>query len=370
MLESYALWSEITEPGDALGGLVRRSLGVCESLELVRSSVSAEQFAAYLPNDYFQAPEFIQSIADALECWRRRLKTASPARALDRISVLGGQLITPGSTIWPTALDDLGDHAPVVLWVLGKAEVLEELAISVIGARLASDYGLRLTADLTRFCVNQGWAIVSGGAVGIDAKASRSAIENGGKTICVMAGGVDRLYPSANLDLFRSVQEYGAIISELAPGVSPSRWRFLQRNRLIAALGKATVVVEAGYRSGSINTAFHANELGRPVGAIPGPVDSIRSAGCHRLIREQRAELIATPGQLAELMGSGTESEPSLSPRNDNQIRVLDALSGRVLSKELIARSAGLTISATEQTLSQLSNLQLVREISIGWQKI
>ena len=144
----------------------------------------------------------------------------------------------------------------------------------------------------------------------------------------------------------------------------------MHRNSLIAALGKATVVVEAGYRSGSINTAFHANELGRPVGAIPGPVDSIRSAGCHRLIREQRAELIATPGQLAELMGSETESEPSLSPRNDNQIRVLDALSGRVLSKELIARSAGLTISATEQTLSQLSNLQLVREISIGWQKI
>jgi DNA processing protein len=185
-----------------------------------------------------------------------------------------------------------------------------------------------------------------------------------------MAGGLDRLYPAANLELFKLVCNSGALVSEVAPGVSPSRWRFLQRNRLIAALGKATVVVEAGYRSGSINTAGHANELGRPVGAIPGPVDSVRSAGCHRLIREQRAELIATPDQLAELMGLQTEQIAGQQFKTTEQIRVLDALYGKVLSSVQAANLAGLTLSETELTLNQLSKLGLVRQISNGWQKL
>lgn len=370
MLQTYAIWSEITEPGDAIAGLLRRELGVSNSLELISDGIGSKELASLLPADYFQAPEFIQTLTDSLECWRRRIAIANPEKSLERIAQLGGELITPESVHWPKALEDLADHLPAALWVLGNPKVFEETAISVIGARLASDYGLSLTQDLARFCVNQGWLIVSGGAQGIDAKASKTALENRGNTICVMAGGLDRLYPSANLELFSLVRQAGAVISELPPGVSPSRWRFLQRNRLIACLGKATVVVEAGYRSGSINTAYHANEIGRPVGAIPGPVNSVRSAGCHRLIREQRAELIATPGQLAELMGLEAESDSQELTRSDNQTRVLDALHGQSLSPEVIARIAGMTLDQTNYTLAQLSQRQLVREISIGWQKL
>ncbi len=370
MLETYATWSEITEPGDAIAGLLRRELGVSNSLALISDGIGSKELAALLPADYFQAAGFIQTLSDSLECWRRRIAIANPEKSLERLAQLGGELITPESDHWPTTLDDLADHLPAALWVLGDPKVFEETAISVIGARLASDYGLRLTQDLVRFCVDQGWLIVSGGALGIDAKASKAALENHGNTICVMAGGLDRLYPSANLELFNLARHSGAVISEVPPGVSPSRWRFLQRNRLIACLGKATVVVEAGYRSGSINTAYHANEIGRPVGAIPGPVDSVRSAGCHRLIREQRAELIATPNQLAELMGLTTEPDFQSINRIDNHTRVLDALQGKALSHEVIARLAGMTLAETQYTLTQLSKRQLVREISIGWQKL
>jgi len=370
MLETYALWSEITEPGDSIGGMLRRIIGAEQALELIRDGISARDLAYLLPVDNFQAPEFLQALADALECWRRRLATADADKSLDRITKINGQLLTPESEQWPKVIDDLGDHAPAALWLVGKAETLKQSAISVIGARLASAYGIRLTSDLVRFCVSKDWLIVSGGALGIDAKASASALECGGNTVCVMAGGLDRLYPEANLELFKLVCNSGALVSEVAPGVSPSRWRFLQRNRLIAALGKATVVVEAGYRSGSINTAGHANELGRPVGAIPGPVDSVRSAGCHRLIREQRAELIATPDQLAELMGLQAQQIAGQQFKTTEQIRVLDALYGKALSSVQVANLAGLTLSETEFTLNQLSKLGLVRQISNGWQKL
>lgn len=369
MLESYAIWSQITEPGDSVGGLLRRTFGISQSLEYVNSSIQPRELLAKIPEDSFRSDEFIQHLDDSLECWRRRIKTVEPARALEAIYKLDGQLVTPEDPRWPIYLDDLGDHAPAAIWVIGKPESMSMNAISVIGARLASEYGLELTRELVRFSVSQGWSIVSGGALGIDAAASSSAIDNSGTTVAVMAGGLDRLYPRENIGLFQKIKESGALISECAPGVSPSRWRFLQRNRLIAALGHATLVVEAGFRSGSINTAFHANDLGRPVGAMPGPVDSVRSAGCHRLIREGRAELIATPAHLSELMGQRVDLDDVGPIRDNKQIRVLDALYGHVLSEEKVAAATGLTLRETTQTLHLLAKANLVSKISLGWRK-
>ena len=169
--------------------------------------------------------------------------------------------------------------------------------------------------------------------------------------------------------MFQKIIQNGCLVSEMPHGFPPARWRFLQRNRLIAALSQATLVVEAGFRSGSINTAGHANELGRRVGAVPGPVDSVRSAGCHRLIREGRAELIATPGQLSELMGVGNDDELSFNELSHDQTRTLDALRREVLQVEEVALRSGLTRFQTEQVLKQLVSKSLVIETSQGFTK-
>jgi len=369
MREIFATWSVICEPGDTLAGYLRRVLGSQEALALINSQAKAKDVISILPEDKFRSPQFLQTLDESLECWRRRLKLISIQESMKQIEKLDGTLITPEDEYWPVALSDLGDGAPTALWVLGDAKVLGETGLSVIGSRLASDYGLELTRSMVRYSVNQDWVIVSGGALGIDAMASASAIGNSGKTVAVMAGGLDQLYPKGNYELFERIRLQGCLVSEVAPGVSPSRWRFLQRNRLIAALGQATLVVEAGFRSGSINTAGHANEIGRPVGAVPGRIDSVRSAGCHRLIREGRAELIATPGHLMELMGNAGELDEPISSLSANQKRAMDALGFAALSVEQVAVSAGMTLQETEQSLHSLVSSNLVQQTSLGWRK-
>ena len=362
-------WSLITEPGDSLAGYLRAHFGLSAALELVSSGITAIDLLAKLPADSFRAESYLSTIEDGLECWRRRLVDANPNKAADEIQLLGGKFLTRDDTHWPERLEDLGNSAPVGLWVIGDLGGNQE-RLSVVGSRVASDYGIAITKDLVHFAVSQDWLIVSGGALGIDAQASRSAIDACGKTWVVMAGGLDRLYPKHNLELFAEVKSHGALISEMPPGVSPSRWRFLQRNRLIAALGKSTLVIEAGFRSGTINTAGHANELDRPVGAIPGRVDSVRSAGCHRLIREGRAELIATPSHLLELMGFDSDNGLPQNLQNSYETRVLDALGETVLPVEMVAKVSGMTMADTGSTLIRLSRANLVHRISEGWQKL
>jgi DNA processing protein len=265
---------------------------------------------------------------------------------------------------------DLGDSAPSVLWVLGQKKVFEEqAAISVVGSRIASSYGLEVTKDLVQSAVRSGYVTISGGALGIDACAHKSALMAGGKTVAVLAGGLDRLYPQRNLDLFEEIKLTGAIISEMPPGAAPARWRFLQRNRLIAAIGKATVVVEAGYKSGSINTAGHANELDRPVGAVPGPINSPRSAGCHRLIKERRAELISTPSDLDELLGIRNQSIAGTRALSGNQTRVLDSFGFFEQGAERVALTSGMTLGEVGFALESLARLGLVLRTSSGWVK-
>lgn len=365
-----ATWSTLCEPGDGMAGLLRANLGSTKALELVSRSFSASQLIKELPKDDFRAEKFESTLTDCLEIWRRRLKSSKPEQALEQIHKLGGRFVIQGDDYWPYELEDLGYSTPTGLWILGDPIHLKhELKLSVIGSRLASDYGLKLTRDLVRFAVSNDWLVVSGGALGIDAMASSTALAEGHKTIAVLAGGLDKWYPPANQDMFQKIIQNGCLVSEMPPGFPPARWRFLQRNRLIAALSQATLVVEAGFRSGSINTAGHANELGRRVGAVPGPVDSVRSAGCHRLIREGRAELIATPGQLSELMGVGNDDELSFNELSHDQTRTLDALRREVLQVEEVALRSGLTRFQTEQVLKQLVSKSLVIETSQGFTK-
>ena len=190
-------------------------------------------------------------------------------------------------------MDDLGRHAPLGLWVRGRVDVLagNSPSIALVGARAATGYGEHV-ADARRRPDSSiaGSSIVSGGAYGIDGMAHRAALASGGTTVAFLAGGVDRFYPIGHESLLtRIASSTGAVISEVPCGTAPTKWRFLQRNRLIAAASDATVVLEAGLRSGSINTAGHAAALGRPLGAVPGPVTSPASAGCHRLLREYDA---------------------------------------------------------------------------------
>ena len=155
--------------------------------------------------------------------------------------------------------------------------------------------------EITAGLVERGHTIVSGAAYGIDGMAHRAALASAGRTVAYLAGGVDRFYPSGHDALLTRIVETGAVVSELPCGSAPTKWRFLMRNRLIAASTKATLVVEAGWRSGSLNVAGYATSLNRPVGAVPGPVTTAASAGCHRLMREFGATVITSADEAAAL---------------------------------------------------------------------
>jgi DNA processing protein len=369
-LRAAATWSLLCEPGDSIAGMLKRILGVEESLFEIRRAKSAKDLLPLLPEDFFRAPQFLSTLEDSLECWQRRLNIVNVDLAIDTLSSLNGYLLSSDSPLWPRGLFDLGNSAPSVLWVLGQKMVFEnQSTISVVGSRIASSYGLEVTKDLVQSTVRNGYVTISGGALGIDASAHKSSLLAGGKTIAVMAGGLDRLYPPRNLDLFEEIKLSGAVISEMPPGAAPARWRFLQRNRLIAAIGQATVVVEAGFKSGSINTAGHANELDRPVGAVPGPINSTRSAGCHRLIKERRAELISTPSDLDELLGIRNQSAGPNTGLSGNQTRVLDSFGYFEQGVERVATISGTTLSEAGFALESLAKLGLVLRTSNGWVK-
>ncbi|WP_418606020.1 DNA-processing protein DprA [Georgenia sp. SUBG003] len=268
----------------------------------------------------------------------------------------------PGDPDWPAPLDDLGVERPLALWVRGHA-VHHGRAVALVGARAATSYGEHVAAEMAVGLAEAGTTVVSGGAYGIDAAAHRGALGVDGATTAVLAGGVDRLYPVGNTKLLEAVAATGAVVSEVPPGSVPSRNRFLARNRLIAALGAATVVVEAAWRSGALSTAARAAELSRPVGAVPGPVTSMVSAGCHRLMREQGAVCVTDAAEVLELTGAPgehlTEDRPVqaglLDDLDPTSRRVLDALPLRGSAPVAnLARAAGLSPSEVRATLGHL----------------
>ena len=220
-------------------------------------------------------------------------READPGEILESIADTGSLFIVPEDPHWPEMLNDLA-VPPIGLIVKGSVAALHQPSLSIVGTRNPTNYGVRIAGDFAAGFVDREWAIVSGGAYGIDAAAHKGALIAEGVTVAVLAAGVDVNYPAGHVRLFAEIAETGALVSEVLPGSRAIPSRFLTRNRLIAALSKATLVVEAAFRSGSLRTARDANELMRPVMAIPGPITSATSEGCHRLIGERSAEIVTS----------------------------------------------------------------------------
>jgi DNA processing protein len=226
--------------------------------------------------------------------------------------------ITPQDADWPTGLDDLGEQTPYGLWIRGNVVAVGALdtnrSVGVVGARAATAYGEHVAREITSDLVQNKILIVSGLAYGIDGAAHRAAIEAGGLTVAFVAGGAERVYPAGHQELARRLASSGgAMVAEVPPGSAPTKWRFLARNRLIAAASQAVVVVEAGWRSGSLNTANHATSLGRPLGAVPGPVTSPASSGCHKIIQDRTARLVTSAEDVLTMMALPQQTPVTLA---------------------------------------------------------
>jgi DNA processing protein len=366
-----AAWSGVAEPGDGDAGRLVTACGASGALDRLIRRADEASIRAALRDGGDDDPI---DIAAALERWRPRLVAGQVLRSLRQAARFGARLIVPGESEWPTGLADLGSHAPLALWVRGPALTTADRSVALVGARAATGYGEHVAIEAASGLVELGFAIVSGGAYGIDGSAHRSALASSGATVAFLAGGVDRLYPSGHESLLSQIAAVGALVSEVPCGTAPTKWRFLQRNRLIAAASSATVVVEAGQRSGSLNTAGHAAQLGRPLGAVPGPVTSSASAGCHRMIREYDAVCVTDASEMAELVdgprGADTAGAARAPDPDGARMRILDALGTRIgRPVDQVAALAGL---APERVRSLLGSLDLegsVVEGSDGWRR-
>lgn len=285
--------SMIAEPDDPATGRVLGRVGSVETLRLI------EDHRAAVPG---------MNRADAL-AWRDRLTTATrPEVLIDRMrqaEAAGIDTVIPADTSWPGSLDVLGARAPYVLWTRGADSFLSRPLldfVAIVGSRASTSYGELVAGEFAADFARDDRVIVGGGSYGIEAAAHRAALASGGSTIAVLASGVDRPYPAGNRDLLDQVADVGLLVSEVPPGETPSRHRFQARGRLMAALSSVTILVEAGTRSGAMRLAEQAHDLGRRVGAVPGPVTSATSTGPHRLLQERRGELVTDASQIINML--------------------------------------------------------------------
>ena len=314
-----------------------------------------------------------------------RLQDIEPERALERAARRGIRWIVPSDSEWPTALDDLDSveplqnlgGAPLGLWVRGPLRLDAMVApVAVVGARSATTYGTDVAAELGAGLARAGGTVVSGAAFGIDQAAHRGALAGDGPTVAVLACGVDRAYPAAHQRLLDHLADSCAIVSELAPGCAPMRVRFLSRNRVIAALSRGTVVVEAAVRSGALNTASWTSRLNRPLMGVPGPVTSAPSEGVHQLIRIGAATLVTRADEVLELTGLMGEHlleipRASITVRDrltQRQQRILEAVPVvRPAPANSVARTAGLGVAEVDSVLDGLARCGLVERLPTGW---
>ncbi|WP_411978594.1 DNA-processing protein DprA [Streptomyces sp. N50] len=305
-----------------------------------------------------------------------RAELVEPGRDLAVAQDAGVRFVCPGDVEWPAQLDDLGDARPIGLWVRGEPNLrmLALKSVAVVGARACTEYGAHMAATLAAGLAERGWVVVSGGAYGVDGAAHRGALGATGVTIAVLACGVDRPYPRGHAELIRRIAEQGLVVGELPPGEHPTPSRFILRNRVIAALTRGTVVVEAAYRSGSLVTARAAQRLGRHTIGVPGPATSALSAGVHELLRGD-AVLVTDTAEIVELVGGMGELAPDrrgpVLPRDllePAARRILAALPGnRAAPPGQIARGAQTTEDDAIARLYELRALGYVERHGDGW---
>ncbi len=393
--QSRAALSRLFEPSDLVGMALIRAVGAIDALRIATAEISTSAAVQQLVAEVLAEHGLTGRralISESMDRWRPRVTDLAPQRDLETIRRLGGTLLIPGDDLWPAALEDLQLNTPIGLWARGNPGdglPSHEKTVAIVGSRDSTHYGASVTGEIAGGLAGSGYAVMSGGAYGIDAHAHRAALaatamEVAIPTVAVMACGLDRFYPAGNEDLLRAICERGIILAEVPPGVSPTRWRFLQRNRIIAAMSAATVVVEARWRSGALNTAHHAASLGRALGAVPGPVHSANSAGCHRLLREADAVCVTDASEVKELCGPmGQELEETsvapekVSERADHDglcvedLLLLDALPIRVFtSRDKLANVSGLSLQGVRVGLARLELAALaVRNTSDEWRK-
>ncbi|MFI6288814.1 DNA-processing protein DprA [Streptomyces sp. NPDC051018] len=359
-----AALTRVLEPGDERGG---RWLGEFGAQELLARLTAPDPDATGLPG---AGPRRFES-------YRTRAAAADPHRDLTAIAAAGGRFICPGDGEWPTQLDDLGAARPVGLWVRGRSDLRKWAlrSVAVVGARACTPYGAHMAAALGSGLAERGWVVVSGAAFGIDGAVHRGALAAGGATVAVLACGVDVVYPRGHAELIGRIVEQGLVIGELPPGDHPTRSRFVLRNRVIAALTRGTVVVEAEYRSGSLVTARAALRLGRYTMGVPGPATSGLSAGVHELLRGEGV-LVTDADEVAELIGEIGDLAPArrgpVLPRDllDPVSKLLlEALPARgAVDSGHLARGAGTTTDEALGRLYELHALGFVERLGDGWQ--
>ena len=364
-----AALSFLAEPGDlALGALLGSASG-----QAVLSAVIDPERSAELELGG------VDGAARAIRRLRARAaELPSPARV--ELWLRGGyRLVFPGEPEWPTQLDDLGEARPVVLWLRGAADLRFTClrSVAVVGSRAATAYGSVVAGDLAADLAARAVTVVSGGAYGVDAYAHRGALAAGGPTVAVLASGLDFGYPKGHFELFTAIGQTGVLVSERPPDQPPNRPGFLVRNRLIAALTRGTVIVEAALRSGALNTARHARQLNRPVLAVPGPVTSEQSAGCHELIREWDAVLVTSAAEVIEVIAPLGESDNAelardpvvpaaeLDPVTASVLRTVSTRLGR--GPATIATLAGVDLDTAMRCLGLLAAGGYVERCDQGW---
>jgi DNA processing protein len=372
----------LAEPADAALGAL---LEICEPAEVL-AAIKAGVLPGTGPG-CGDSPSSRRALDRAFGRWRIRLPALPEAGDIAAACRDGVRLICPGDPQWPAGLDELGPARPYALWLRGHADLglACQRSVSIVGSRAATGYGAHVAGEIAADLSERGWAIVSGGAYGIDAAAHRGALVTGGVTIAVLACGVDHPYPAGHAGLFADIAERGLVMSEWPPGRHPARLRFLIRNRAIAALTCGTVIVEAGERSGALNTARHAAQLGRPLMAVPGPVTSAQSAGCHWIIREWGATCVTRADHIVEMLsplgtacpppsagppadGGSSSPAPSRDELDTDSARVLDALPARGgAGTATIAAEAGVDLDTVLRCLGLLAGSGFIERCDRGW---
>lgn len=346
----------------------------------------------YTPGEHqMSRDKFGKALATRRLRWNRRMERTLNAEA-HMAATCGAWLVTPADPLWPPQLNDLGPTRPYGLWCRGDSRHLLDVAsapsVALVGSRDPSIYGTEATTHLAAELARRGYTVISGGAMGIDIAAHRAALtqqDSDLPTIAFMAGGLDRLYPAQNSDALNMIVDRGLIMSEVSVGNTPTRWRFLERNRLIAALARHTIVVEARWRSGALNTARHAMEIGRTLWTVPGQINSPNSVGTNRLLRDGLAQTLTEAADILEYdaaagfeLGTEHESEwdqaassSALDELTERQGRVWDDLSPRSYrGVDEIAAALGLSARDVMADLFHLGRCGLAESSGTSWRKV
>lgn len=322
-----------------------------------------------------------------------------PRPDAEKAAQLGWRLITRDSDEWPQSFEQSFAtlelnlqhvnsnirglrYAPFAVWAKGTGNLgkLATAAVTMVGTRGVSRYGEQVAMQWSQDFATQGYTLISGGAEGVDTAVHREALQQGGATMVVMAGSMDRMYPAQNKKLFERIAASGGVLlSEYPPGTAPARHRFLTRNRLAASLGRATVVVEAALRSGALNTLNWANAMGKATFAVPGPVTSAASQGCLKAIQEQRATLARVPMDVSAALGAQQLEIPMEQAEGPQlgweETAVFDAAALNESDEhegtaEAIQKDTGLPMPMVIRHLRTLSSKGLVKRVGKKWLKV